>query len=129
MSETLGVSLRILIVDDCDLIRRGIVGLLRGETSWAICGEARSSREAVEKAHATVPDVVLLDVNLPDAKLSETAHLIRQRAPQASLVMMSANSPAVISVVGHQAGVHAWLDKSRIASDLVPIIRKLSNHT
>jgi DNA-binding NarL/FixJ family response regulator len=57
---------RILIADDHELIRRGIRSLLETRAEWEICGEASSGRDAVAKAARLKPDIVLLDVTLPD---------------------------------------------------------------
>jgi two-component system invasion response regulator UvrY len=71
--------LRILIADDSDIVRRGIVALLSGLRALTICGEAASGEDALQKARELQPDLVLLDVNLPDASGLELAR--RLRAP------------------------------------------------
>jgi YesN/AraC family two-component response regulator len=58
--------LRILLADDNDIVRHGMVGLLSTEAEWRICGEARTGAETLLKASQSLPDIVLLDVNLPD---------------------------------------------------------------
>lgn len=118
-------ALRILIVDDNDRIRSSIAQLLRNESPWIVCGEARTSREAIDAAVATVPDVILLDVSLPDAKGSDTVNLFRDKLPHVSVILISANSAGAMSAAGQQSGADAWLDKSLLATDLVPTIRKL----
>lgn len=118
-------SLRILIIDDNERIRRSITALLTDETSWVVCGEARSSRDAVEAAAATAPDVILLDVNLPDAQGPDTANLIREKVPGVAVVLISANSVSAMSAAAQQSGADALLDKSLLATDLVPTIKKL----
>lgn len=121
-------ALRILVVDDNDRIRRSITQLLKDETPWVVCGEARTSREAIDAAVASIPDVILLDVNLPDAKGSDTVSLIRTKLPQVAVVLISANSVGAMSAAGQQSGADAWLDKSLLVTDLVPTIRKLCKH-
>lgn len=118
-------SLRILIVDDNERIRRSIAELLGDETSWAVCGEARTSREAVDAAVATAPDVILLDVNLPDAQGSDTVSLIRAKLPQVVVVLISANSVGAMSAAGQRSGADAWLDKSLLATELIPTLKRL----
>ena len=118
-------ALRILVVDDNERIRRSITQLLEDEPSCVVCGEARTSREAVDAAVASTPDVILLDVNLPDAKGSDTVSLIRTKLPQVAVVLISANSVGAMSATGQQSGADAWLDKSLLVTDLVPTIRKL----
>lgn len=121
-------ALRILIVDDNERIRTSIARVLSDETAWAICGEARTSREALDAAIATAPDVILLDVNLPDAQGSDTVSLIRTQLPHVTVVLISANSVGAMSAAAQQSGADAWLDKSLLATDLVPTIRSLCDH-
>lgn len=118
-------GLRILIVDDNERIRNSIARLLTDETSWVVCGEARTSREALDTAVATAPDVILLDVNLPDGQGSDTVNLLRARLPQIAVVLISANNASAISAAGQQSGADAWLDKSLLATELVPTIKNL----
>lgn len=73
--------MRILIADDHQLVRRGIAGMLSRETNWEICGEASDAKETLEKAAELKPDVVLLDVSMPDANGLETARLCDNRFP------------------------------------------------
>ena len=65
--------LRILVADDHEIVRRGLVSLLKPHLGWEICGEARDGREAVEKAKALRPDVVILDVGMPNLNGLEAA--------------------------------------------------------
>jgi DNA-binding NarL/FixJ family response regulator len=59
-------TLRILIADDHDLMRRGVKALLQSHPGWEICGEAQTGREAVAKAQELRPDIAILDVSMPD---------------------------------------------------------------
>jgi len=59
-------SCRILIADDHELVRRGVRTLLEAHPGWEVCGEALTGREAVEKARASNPDVVVMDISMPE---------------------------------------------------------------
>ena len=59
-------SLRILIVDDHEVVRRGLRSLLSSRPEWEICGEAADGRAAVDQANSLRPDVILMDVSMPD---------------------------------------------------------------
>lgn len=117
-------NLRVLVVDDSSLLRRAVIRVLK-EGSLSVCGEASTCMEAIRVAAATVPDVILLDLNLPDARGPETAKLIREKLPEIPIVVMSAEERSLLSLLGQEAGADAWLEKSRVATDLVPIIQKL----
>ena len=70
--------LRILIADDHDLVRRGVRALLQPRADWQICGEAITGREAVAKAEELRPDIVILDISMPDLNGVEAARRIRK---------------------------------------------------
>jgi DNA-binding NarL/FixJ family response regulator len=58
-------SLRVLIVDDHDATRRGVRSLVASHSDWQVCGEAVDGVDAVEKAKALRPDVILMDISMP----------------------------------------------------------------
>lgn len=118
--------MRILIADDHQLVRRGIAGMLSRETNWEICGEASDAKETLEKAAELKPDVVLLDVSMPDANGLETARLLRQQVPSVKILIMSQNDPHHFLLPSLEAGAQACVDKARIATDLVPAIRRVA---
>ncbi len=117
--------MRILIVDDSSMVRRGVIGLLSSEASWEICGEASDGSEALAKARALLPDVILLDVSMPGLNGLEVARRLRKEVPKARIVVMSQHDPAHLLPGVMAAGGDACLDKSRLAADLVDSIRNL----
>jgi DNA-binding NarL/FixJ family response regulator len=117
--------MRILIADDHPLVRRGIAGMLSRETNWEICGEASDARETLERAAELRPDVVLLDVSMPDANGLETARLLRQRVPSVKILIMSQNDPHHLLAPALEAGAQGCVDKVRIGTDLVSAIRSV----
>jgi len=117
--------LRILIADDSAMVRRGVIGLLSSEASWEICGEASDGSEALAKARALLPDVILLDVSMPGLNGLEVARRLRKEVPQARIIVMSQHDPAHLLPGVMAAGGDACLDKSRLAADLIDSIKNL----
>ena len=118
-------AMRILIVDDSPLLRGIIIRLLRQEIPNLFCREASNSAEAIDAASAMLPDIILLDLNLPDASGTQTAHLIREKLPDVRIIVISANQSEVLSIVAKNAAADGALDKSRIGIDLVPMLKRL----
>jgi DNA-binding NarL/FixJ family response regulator len=119
------VTLRILIADDNQLVRRGIVGLLSNESPCQICGEASNAGETLVKASELHPDIVLLDVSMPDASGLETARRLRQQIPGIKILVMSQHDPSRMPAHSLEAGADGFVDKARLATDLLPLIRAM----
>ena len=67
---------RILVADDHEIVRRGLVALFDSEPGWEVCGEASDGRQTVEKAQELKPDVVVLDIGMPSLNGLETTRLL-----------------------------------------------------
>lgn len=90
-----------------------------------ICHEASNSAEAIEATSAMLPEIVLLDLNLPDMSGTQTAHLIREKLADVRIIVISANHTDVLSVIAKTTGADGALDKSRLSIDLLPMLHRL----
>jgi PAS domain S-box-containing protein len=121
-------SLRILIVDDHEAVRNGVRTLLASSTHWSVCGEASDGVEAVEKAKRLYPDVVLMDVSMPRMDGIEATRMIRREVPESDVIIVSQNDPVLMQKVAVEAGAKAFVEKSRIAQDLLRVIEALGKN-
>lgn len=117
--------MRILIADDNDAVRRGVIEMLCSEPGWEICGEARNGCEAVEINRHLNPDLVLLDVSMPGMSGLEAARLIRQEAPDVRIIVLSQHDPAQLGAAVTAAGGDACVDKSCLGTDLLRAIKSV----
>jgi two-component system response regulator NreC len=117
--------MKILIADDSEPVRRGVKKILAPSTSWEISGEAKDGAEAVQRAVELLPDLVLLDISMPGLSGFEVARILREKVPAAKIMVMSQHDPAVLLPRALAAGAHACIDKSRLATDLVPAIERI----
>ena len=117
--------MRILIVDDHPLVRRGVADLLAKEAGWEICGEASDGAQALEKASELGPDLILLDISMPDGSGLETARRIRQEFPHVKILMMSHHDARQFSQSAIASGADGCIDKARLALDLIGMIKNL----
>src|SRR5208283_2706621 len=82
-------TLRILVADDHDLIRRGIKTVVESRKGWEICGEALTGSQAVAKAQELKPDVAILDISMPELNGIEAAKRIRKASEKTEILMLS----------------------------------------
>src|SRR5260370_32613457 len=116
---------RILIADDHEVERRGIRALLESHPGWEVCGEARDGRETVELASTARPDVILLDVGMPNLNGLEAARQILAVLPEvAILILTMQDSDHVVRDV-LRAGARGFLLKSDAGKDLVAAVEAL----
>jgi len=117
-----------LIADDHEVVRRGARVLLEGQPGWTVCAEVDNGREAVEKARQLAPDVVILDIAMPQLNGLDATRGIRQAAPQAEILILTMyESHQVIREV-LAAGARGYLLKSDAGRELVSAVEALSRH-
>jgi DNA-binding NarL/FixJ family response regulator len=121
-------NLRILIADDHDIVRRGIRSLIETRPEWKVCDEAHSGREAVAKAEERKPDIVILDVSMPELNGLEAARRIRKVSPNSEILILSVHYSDQLIKEILDAGVRGFVVKSDSDRDLVVAVESLANH-
>ena len=119
--------LRILIVDDSDVVLRGIRSLLSDRTEWEVCGEAKDGLEAVDKAKSLRPDLVLMDVSMPRLDGINATRIIRREVPASAVIIVSQNDPSVVAGQAAEVDAGAYVDKNKLSRDLLPAIEKVAD--
>jgi len=115
--------IRILLADDHVVMRRGLRLLLESQPDFCVVGEASDGRQAVEQAQALKPDVVVLDVAMPNLGGIEAADRINASLPQTSIVILSMHSDESYVLRALKAGVKGYLLKDSAEGDLVDAIK------
>jgi len=82
-------SIRVLLVDDHPLFRKGIASLLSSEPGFEVLGEASDGQEAIEKARGLMPDVILMDISMPGVNGLEATQRIKQEIPYVRIVILT----------------------------------------
>jgi two-component system, NarL family, nitrate/nitrite response regulator NarL len=115
----------VLVVDDHPVVIGGVRRLLDRDPEFRVIGDAGSAAEAVNKAAQLQPDVMLLDLRLPDSEIGTTAAALRTAAPDMKIVVFTAYvSPAALAQV-RGAKVHGFLHKDATDEDLGESLRKV----
>ena len=117
--------MQILIVDDNELVRRGVKLLLSSSPTFTVCGEASNGKEAIAKAQQLRPDLVLLDFSMPGSNGFETASVIRRALPKVKIIILSQHDQAQLLPAALEAGADACMDKANLSGDLLPTIHNV----
>jgi DNA-binding NarL/FixJ family response regulator len=117
--------LRILIADDHEVARRGIRALLESHPGWEVCGEARDGRETVELVTKIRPDLILLDIGMPNLNGLEATRQILAALPDAAILILTMHDTDQVVREVLRAGARGFLLKSDAGRDLVAAVEAL----
>jgi len=110
--------IRVLLVDDHPLMRKGIRGVLEPYEDVTIVGEASNGLEAVNLANVFKPNVIIMDVNMPQMDGVQATRLIKQSLPKTTIIGLSVNESARVKEALLQAGASTYLNKDDVGEDL-----------
>jgi DNA-binding NarL/FixJ family response regulator len=117
--------LRILIADDHEVARRGIRSLLESHAGWEVCAEAKDGRETVELASRMKPDLILLDIGMPNLNGLEAARQILAESPETAILILTMHDTDHVVREVLRAGARGFLLKSDAGRDLVTAVEAL----
>jgi len=117
----------VLVVDDHAFVRFGLTSLLRTDPGLRICGEASTGTEAVNLYRSMRPDVVLMDLRLPDISGSEATRTIRKEFPDAKIIIISSFAPEDEVYAAATAGARSYVLKTIEPEDLIDVIYKVAS--
>jgi DNA-binding NarL/FixJ family response regulator len=119
---------KILIADDHEVMREGLRLLLKNEAGVEVCGVAKTGREAVDQAMKLQPDIVVLDMSMPELTGLEAARKIKRALPQTEILIFTANENEDVIRQVFDAGAKSYIQKSEASSYLLDAIRALREH-
>lgn len=122
------MPLRILIVDDHSVVRKGLKAILQSRRGWKVCGEAPDGRKAKEKASRLKPDVAIVDIGMRGLNGVETTRLIRQASPKTEVLILSAHESEKLALDAYQAGARGYLTKDNADDDLLAAVYAVARH-
>lgn len=119
---------RILIADDHEVVRKGLRSLLESETGLEVVGEASNGREAVERATAAKPDVVVLDIGMPELNGLEATRRIVKASPGTEVLILTVYETEEVIREVLRAGARGYVLKSDAGRFLLSAVEAVSAH-
>ena len=116
--------IRVMIVDDHSMVRRGLATILKVRPDLKLVGEASTGREALQQCPELQPDVILMDLVMPEMGGAEATRLIRQQCPHAQVIALTSYQEKELVREALQAGAISYLLKNVSAEDLAAAIRE-----
>ncbi|HYN09019.1 MAG TPA: response regulator transcription factor [Vicinamibacterales bacterium] len=120
--------LRILIVDDHAVVRHGVRALLESQPGWEIAGEAATGREALELAKRLQPDIVVMDLSLPELNGLEATRQIVKESPRSEVLVLTMHHSEQLAREVLQAGARGYILKSDADESLIAAVESLRQH-
>lgn len=121
-------TVRILIADDHDIVREGLMTLLAARADFHVCGEAATGREAVAKARELKPHVVVLDFSMPELNGVEATRQIRAALPDTEVLILTMHDSETLAREVLAVGARGFLLKTRAKHQLVAAVDALAQH-
>ena len=118
-----GSAIRILVVDDHPVVRQGVAGLVGGQPDLSIVGQASNGREAIQQFRSHRPDIVLMDLQMPEMNGLDALMAIRDEAPEARVIMLTTYAGDAQVMRAIKAGARGYLLKSALHRELLETIR------
>ena len=122
------MSLRILVVDDHAVVRRGVRSLLESHEGWEVCGEATTGRDAVEQSRRLRPDVVVMDLSMPELNGLEATRQILKDAPDTEVLVLTMHQSEELARDVLQAGARGFVLKADADENLITAVDRLREH-
>lgn len=119
------MNINILLADDHTIIRDGLCALLENEPDLTVVGSAANGREAVQKAIAARPDIVIMDIAMPELNGIDAAEQIRSQCPDTRIIILSIYSSPEHIYRAFRAGVTGYLLKESAGTELVTAVHTI----
>lgn len=121
------MGFKILIVDDHEVVRQGIRTILRSRPQWEVCGEAINGKDAIEKAKTLDPDVIIMDITMPEMSGIEATREITKLNLRAAVLVFTMHESKNLASTVQDAGARGFVLKSHAARDLLEALESLLN--
>lgn len=121
-------KIRVLLADDFEVVRRGVRAILEQQPDIEVVGEVCDGRQAVQKTGELAPDVVVIDISMPELNGIDATRQIRHASPDTEVVVLTRHNSEAMTRGVLKAGARGYVLKSDMGSDLMRAIRTVAQH-
>lgn len=122
------MALRILLADDFAIVRQGLKALLESHDGWTVVAEAQDGQEALEKARALLPDIVIADIGMPRMDGLELTRHLRAVLPEIEVLVVTQHNSRHMVRELMKAGARGYVVKSSVGEELISAVQAASEH-
>ncbi len=119
------MAIRIVIVDDHDIIRAGIKSVLKPHPEYEVCAEASNGDQALECAEKFKPDIMLLDISMPKLSGLDIVNRIKRISPLTKIIIISVYKLGAYILKALRCGVNGYINKDNVAEELIPALSRV----
>ncbi|MBF0488681.1 MAG: response regulator transcription factor [Nitrospirae bacterium] len=117
--------IKIFLVDDHPIVRSGIIQILSGDPKMSVIAEAQNARQALETLNEITPDIVILDITLPDESGLRVLEKIRVKYPKLPVLMLSMHPEEQYALMALKLGASGYLTKKALPEELIKAVKKI----
>jgi len=121
------MAIRLLIVDDHDIIRAGIKSVLSGHNEYLVCGEAANGEDAIKAVEELKPDILLLDISMPKLGGLDIISRVKRISPKSKIIIISVHKLGTYVLKALRQGVNGYLNKENVAEELIIALGRVAS--
>lgn len=121
------MAIKVLVADDHSIVRAGLRALITAEADLSLIGEATGGLEAIEKVHALAPDVLVLDISMPDLDGIEVIRTLRKESSKCAILVLTVHEDEALLREAIRLGAAGYIIKHAAESELITAIRSVFN--
>jgi DNA-binding NarL/FixJ family response regulator len=122
------VSMRVFVVDDSDLVRARLMVMLADINGVEVVGQARDGQSALQQIYSLKPDIVILDIQMPEIDGIQVLKKIKERQPETTVIMLTNYPFLLVKIKCLSAGANYFFDKSSELENLLETIQKMTGN-
>jgi DNA-binding NarL/FixJ family response regulator len=115
-------TVRVLVADDQEAIRKRVSSIIKSNPNLEVCAEASNGLEAIQKVQESNPDLVVLDITMPELNGLEAARKIKQIAPESPILILTVHKSKQLVEEAKMIGVHGYVTKAEAGQNLLKAI-------